>query len=127
MAKITVAGNALVITSKYSREEIKNVEKHAPQALTLLDEKKTPYFKLSQNGDGKVNKYGVSLNKTSNNGKACTTIIIDQNEALTRDWVAEEYSVLVNNMKKVEDQIEEAMLAVREQIETARTSIEVIE
>ena len=54
MAKIMVAGDAVVVTSDMKLEDIKLVKKYRPEALTLFEgegEEKEPVFKIGI-GDG---------------------------------------------------------------------------
>lgn len=77
MARVTVVGNAVVITSSMKLDDLKVVQKFRPDALVLRDEHNEPVFAIGiGTGNGAVNKYGVTFGGASRNaeGKAVATL-----------------------------------------------------
>ena len=77
MAKITVAGQAVVIASTLKLEDIKLLEKYRPEALVLTDEEKEPVFKIGTTyGVGTIGTYGASFSDESNDDQKLATITL---------------------------------------------------
>lgn len=79
MAKATIAGNALVITSEATLAELKTIEKLRPNALTLLggESGKEPMFRVATGccGEGTISANGAVFDgATHGDGKATITI-----------------------------------------------------
>ena len=64
MAKIIIAGDAIVVKSDEKLEDIKTLEKYMPKALSLFEEedgKKSEVFRVgSTNGQGSINQFCAS-------------------------------------------------------------------
>lgn len=63
MAKIVIAGDAIVVTSAMKLEDIKTIEKYRPNALTLMggEDGKEPIFAIgTTEGCGNINQVGAS-------------------------------------------------------------------
>lgn len=78
-AKIYIMGAAAVIVSGVKLEDWKLVEKHAPEALKIVDETGEPVFKvMTAPGSGSMNRYGVVWGSyVSEEGNATVTILLD--------------------------------------------------
>lgn len=64
MAKITVAGNAVVVTSAMKYDDLKTIAKYRPEAMTLMggEDGKEPIFAVSVcKGNGEINQYGATF------------------------------------------------------------------
>ena len=64
MAKITIAGDAVVITSAMKLEDIKTIEKYRAKALQLMggeNNKEVIFAMGTTRGTGSISKYGASL------------------------------------------------------------------
>lgn len=66
MAKVTVTGNAVVITSSIKFEDMKIIKKYRPDALVLYKgegKEKEAIFKIGigAGGNGDLNKYGATF------------------------------------------------------------------
>lgn len=63
MAKITIAGDSIVITSSKTLEAIKDLEKYRPKALRLYerdeDGSKTEVFRVASGSTGVINGNGA--------------------------------------------------------------------
>lgn len=80
MAKITVAGQAVVVTSSLKYDDIKLIAKYRPDALTLYseDEEKEPVFKIGlTDGVGTIGTYGAEFSQPAADGSASLTLIYE--------------------------------------------------
>ena len=82
MAKITIAGDAAVVTSAMKLEDIKTIEKYRPKELVLKggEDGKEPIFAVgTTNGAGNINAFGASFgDETRDDEKlACITLFLD--------------------------------------------------
>lgn len=108
MAKITIVGDAVVITSAMKLEDIKTVKKYRPDALTLKggEDGKEPIFKLGVcTGAGSISKYGAEFGSETHDDekKAVMTLICDCHEGNIKEAVADTIGAYVLNLNKLED------------------------
>lgn len=133
MAKISVAGNAVVVTSSLKLEDIKKVEKYRPAALTLMggeDGKEPLYAIASTNGEGSINKNGASFGAETRERKLATLTMIAPRAAVEGDikeYIADYFGESLDYLKE----LEESIPAVIEEIDNSRgrviESISVVE
>ena len=82
MAKIVIAGDAVVVTSAMKLEDIKTIEKYRPKELVLKggEDGKEPIFGVgTTHGAGNINAVGASFgSETRDDDKlACITLFLD--------------------------------------------------
>lgn len=124
-AKINVLGNACVITSSLTLEQIKTLEKYRPTALQLTekDEDGCPVttFAVSTGAEGKVGRYGITFNEPSRDDakKATVTVMIPNGIADAKSYVADKYGAIISNLNKVE----EAYATAAAEVEAERQAI----
>ena len=126
MAKITIAGEAIVVTSSLKLEDIKKVEKYRPKALYLMggEDGKEPIFRVSapKRGEGSINKVGAEFVDTTHDDDklACITMIFtgESGEDI-KEAVADEIGVAILNLNK----IEAAIPGVLREIEAEKASV----
>lgn len=126
MAKITIAGDAMVITSDAKLEDIKLIQKFMPKALTLkeFDEngKSVDTFKVgATDGEGSINEYGVSFGRESRDRQGLAIITIGIPDEI-EDAVAFAADVVGVPLMKL-NQLEETFGVVLEQIKKDRDAI----
>lgn len=107
MAKITIAGDAVVVTSELKLEDIKTIKKYRPAALVLKggDDGKEPIFKLGvANGAGSINKYGAEFGSETHDTekKAVMTLLCDCGEGDIKEVVADTIGAYVMTLNKLE-------------------------
>lgn len=117
MAKVTINGNALVITSVKKLEDIKAVSKYAPEALTLygVDDngKKCEDFKVGLGtGCGDINRFGVTFSDTTTNAQGLATVtigicVVDGGDV--KEYVADKFGASLRKLAQVEEQIAPAL------------------
>lgn len=94
----------VVIETDLTLEALGKLAKHNAKALELRDENGEITFKIACGSEAHISKYGIVFNKKTTAGNAALFI----EEALTREQIAENYSVALNNLKAIEEQAAEA-------------------
>lgn len=95
MAKTTIAGDAVVITSALKLEDIKTIEKYRPNELVLRggEDGKEPIFALGTTiGSGSINAVGTSFSREANDGSGLAVITMVMTGVPTedvKDWAAD--------------------------------------
>jgi len=119
VAKITIAGDAMVITSSKTLEEIKTLERYAPKALSLYDvddnNKPMEVFKVgSTDGEGSINQYGASFGSATHdaNGFATITMCVPKDVEDVVAYAADKVGAAVMKLNKVEEQFALALATV---------------
>ena len=106
MAKITIAGDAAVVTSAMKLEDIKTIEKYRPKELVLKggEDGKEPIFAVgTTNGAGNINSFGA---ETRDDEKlACITLFLDGVTGDVKDWVADRLGAAIINLNKLEEKL----------------------
>lgn len=125
MAKITIAGDAVVVTSALKLEDIKTIKKYRPKDLFLMggDDGKEPVFGIGvTDGCGGINEIGASFGRESNNAEKLATITMCVDDIAADDisgWVADHLGGAIINLNKLEKKLP----AVLEQIKVERAEI----
>ena len=107
MAKIVIAGDAVVVTSAMKLEDIKTIEKYRPKELVLKggEDGKEPIFGVgTTHGAGNINAVGASFgSETRDDDKlACITLFLD---GVVKDWVADRLGAAIINLNKLEEKL----------------------
>lgn len=123
MARITVIGGAVVITSAVKAEDIIKVAKYRPDALKLFggEDGKEEVFRIGVGATGSLNKFGAEFNGTSLDGSGCATITLGHNFSGedVKEKIADYFGVSILNLNKVEAQIPAAL----QEIEAEKANI----
>lgn len=126
MAKILIAGEAVVVTSALKLEDLKKVAKYRPKALYLYggEDGKEPVFGVcvANHGNGTINDVGAEFaNATRDDEKlACMTLVgICGAGKNIKTAVAEKIGPAVMQLNK----LEATLPAVLEEIEAERQAI----
>ena len=119
MAKITIVGDAIVITSAQKLEDIKMLEQYRPKALCLYETavggKKEEIFKLgTTDGAGSISQYGASFGSTTHDGEKLATITMSlpRNVDDVKQYAADIVGVAILSLNKVEEQFAGALAEV---------------
>lgn len=126
MAKIVIAGNAAVITSTKTLEDIKTLEKYNPKALILAEAEldclgnpmpntfKEVFKVATSSGKGSVSQHGVVFNGTSRGGDnfATVTITIPDEVEEVSEYVMDTIGEAIMRLNAVEANVSEALLEV---------------
>lgn len=124
MAKITIAGDAVVVTSTLKLEDIKTVAKYRPDALVLKggEDGKEPIFAVGvTEGTGNINEYGASFGRESHGAEKLAIITMGIGDVVgdVKEYVADSLGRAVVNLGKLEAQLP----AVLEAIAAEKTSV----
>lgn len=107
MAKIVIAGDAVVLTSELKLEDIKTIEKYRPEALILKggEDGKEPLFGLgTTDGPGEISQYGAEFsNETRDETKrAMMTLFINSESDNIKEVVADKLGSCIAMLNKLE-------------------------
>ena len=129
MAKIIIAGDAMVVESGHTLEAIKTLETYRPKALALYDEDGKETFRVSTTkGAGSIGAYGVNFNSVSKNGdkKAIITMQIPADTVDAKAYAEKVIGTAIINLNKVEAQFDDALTAVETEKAEVRENITVM-
>lgn len=123
MAKVTIVGDALVITSSLKLEDIKTVQKYRPEALILRGEKEEMLYAIcaSRGVEGTIDENGAAFcSETHDEHKnAVITMVLPRVEGDIKEWVADKIGQALTKLKK----LEETIPAVLEQVKAEKTAV----
>lgn len=117
MAKVTIAGNAVVITSAIKLEDLRSIKKYRPTALILKggEDGKEPVFAIDvTNGNGDINKYGACFGAaTRDDAKLATiTMVASVVEGDIKEFVADKLGSALINLNKLEETLPEVVQSI---------------
>lgn len=129
MAKIVIAGDAVVVTSTLKMEDIKTIEKYRPNDLVLKggEDGKEPIFALgTTTGTGSINSVGASFGKADSDGKAVITMVMQGVPTeKAKDWVADTLGAALMNLNTLEAKLPEVLSGISTQRATVMENISV--
>ena len=133
MAKIVIAGEAVIVTSSLKLEDLELVSKYRPKALTLYggEDGKEPLFKVAVGeGSGYINANGAVFGRTANDGSglACITMFaagIPAEEV--EEWVQDQIGGAILLLNKLEAAIPAIIGEVAAENAAIRGSITVLQ
>lgn len=111
MAKIVIAGDAVVVKSTLKLEDIRTIEKYRPKALVLKggEDGKEPIFAIgTTNGAGNINEVGASFGRESHDEEKLAVITMCTGGAVAGDikeWVADHIGSAIISLNKLEEQL----------------------
>ena len=108
MAKIVIAGDAVVITSAMKLEDLRDVKKYRPTALVLKggEDGNEPIFAINvTNGNGDINQYGASFGAATREEQqlATITLVAPGVEGDIKEFVADKLGSALINLNKLEE------------------------
>ena len=109
MAKIVIAGDAVVVKSDLNLKDIETIAKYQPKALTLMggEDGKEPIFAIGLTTDaGDINVNGASFGKADADGKATITMVMQGVPTeKAKDWVADRLGSAIMNLNALEEKL----------------------
>ena len=115
MAKITVNGDALTITTNITIEQYDKVMNFNPDLLKLKDEDGNEFFRVAYSPftKGDCSKYGITLASSTPEGKMFLTtenVVVGTHTSYEeeRKMIIEKYARIINNINMVEAAIASA-------------------
>lgn len=133
MAKITIAGDAVVVTSTVKFEDLKTVEKYYPEALVLMggEDGKEQVFKVgTTTGKGNLNRYGAEFGSATRDDRALATMTLPVPETEGEDvkeTVAETIGAYLMDLNEVEESIPAALAAIAAKKQAIMANITIAE
>lgn len=116
MSKITVAGNAVIVTSSVKFADILKLQKYAPDSLTLMggEDGKEPVFKIAAvpGSTGSINQYGVEFGAETRDEQKLATLTMAVSptaEGDIRELVADKIGAAIVNLNKLEQTLPQAL------------------
>ena len=130
MAKITIAGDAVVITSTLKLEDIKTIEKYRPKSLVLKggEDGKEPVFAIGSTAcAGSINNVGASFGSTTHNEEelACITMCLKGATGDVKEYVADKFGSAIMSLNKLEGTLPAVLSEIRAEKATVMGNISV--
>ena len=129
MAKIVIAGDAVVVKSTLNLEDIKTIAKYQPKALTLMggEDGKEPIFAVGVSTDaGDITVHGASFGRADGEGKATITMVtpgVPTEKA--KEWVADKLGAAITNLNALEAKLPSVLEGIAAQRATVMENITV--
>ena len=110
MPKVTIAGDAVVVSSSMKLDDLKTIAKYRPKALTLMggDNGKEPVFAIGiTSGPGSINNFGVSFGRESHDEQklATVTMVLKGATGDVAEHVADVLGAALISLGKLEAQL----------------------
>lgn len=116
--KVTIVGNALVLTSTLKYDTIVKMQKINPEALTIFakeNDELMEIFKIMPGKVGTISKAGIVFATKDKNGYATVTDLIPECVKDKKEWVKDNYASVLFMLA----QLEEAVADAEEQVDKA--------
>lgn len=131
MAKVIVAGNAVVINSSVKLDDLKMVAKYRPEALTLMGGEKgtDPVFSIFvAPGKGSISNIGaVFSEETRDDAKLATMTMVVDPDGDIKEFVADEIGQALINLSKLEEKLPEVVEEIKAERAAVLDSIEIVQ
>lgn len=133
MAKLTIVGSAVVVTSGLKTSDIKKVAKYNPSGLTLSEKddagKKKAVFMIGYDEKGgSLNNNGALFNATNSDGFASLTIQLGAMKADAREGYAKDkFGYGMISLNKLEAEFADAAKKVDDDFTAMSGSITVVD
>jgi hypothetical protein len=109
MAKLSLLGNAVVITSAMKLEDIRTIEKYNKDALILKEDvegKKVPVFGVATGSTGEINQNGATFaDATRDDDKFAQITLCTCAAGITGDvkeWLADKFGKAIVRLNQLE-------------------------
>ena len=110
--KVRVIGCACIIFSAFTPDELRDLQRYIPDAMTMRSESGEPVFAISldEASPGSLNKYGAVFSKrTTSSGNATITILIDPECDDPEEAVRESLGSAILNLVDMEEKLMKRM------------------
>lgn len=120
MAKIVIAGDAIIVTSSMKLADIQTIQKYRPSELVLKggEDGKEPIFAIGvTNGAGNINEVGASFGRTSHDEEkfATITMVTDGVTGDIKEWVADRIGCAIISLNKLEEKLPAVLAEIEDQ------------
>ncbi len=129
MAKVKIVGDAFVISTVLTLEELKSLKKFNPKALVLFDaeNKKEAIFGIDVGDTARISEMGITFTSADNEGKASATFTISTGLSAVekKQKVADMFGRAILNLNALESVIGTQLADFNEAVAEIEASIEV--
>lgn len=130
MAKVVIAGDAVVVTSSIKLEDLRDVKKYRRDALILKggEDGKEPIFAIDVvDGIGDINHNGVAFGSATRDGDglATVTLVAPGVEGDIKEFVADHLGSALINLCKLEETLPEVVQSIADEKARVMSSITV--
>ena len=126
--KVTVAGDAIVITSTLPLEDIKTVAKYRPKELTLYggEDGKEPLFAIGV-GFESINQFGINFSTAARTeGKeAQITVSLPRDTKEPKDYISDTYGAALIALGKLEEKLPGVIAEIEAEKAAIQANIEI--
>jgi hypothetical protein len=129
MAKITIMGDAAVVTSQIKTKDLETLKKFKPTALKLVDkDKKETYFCADEGEKASFSKHGIVFTGTDGNGNAIATLALPTGLEADKkaDYVKNNYGYGLLNLNVLEAQVNEVVEDTADEFAAMAENIQVL-
>lgn len=117
MANINLVGDALVVTSAITFEDLKTVQKYKPTALTIREKDEEDGWKdvytIGVGDNGGINQYGATFSGASRDAKKLATLTVKfsapADPAQAKAQIADKYGFAISCINRIEAGIQGAL------------------
>ena len=130
MARITIAGDAVVVTSALKLEDIKTIAKYRPDELILKggEDGKEPIFGIGvTSGCGSINEIGASFGRESHDDDKLAIITMSAGEVSgdVKEWVADCIGGAIIKLNKLEEKLPAVLAEIADEKAAVMSNISV--
>lgn len=131
MAKIVIAGDAVVVTSELTLEDYRTIEKYRPETLIVKggETGREPVFRVGTTKQtGEINQYGASFGAESHDGNRLATITLiglADNGADIKEAVADKLGKAIIQLNKLEETLPDVLAEIQAEKTTIMSNITV--
>lgn len=131
MAKITIAGNAVVVTSSMKFEDLQLIKKYRPKALALKggEDGKETIFQIfvGSNGSGSINEEGAVFCGPDHTEEKLAVITMGLAvEGNVKETIADQIGYPVMKLNKLEALLPAVVKEIRAEKETVLSNINIV-
>lgn len=113
--RITIAGNAMILTSKLKLETIQKMEKYNPKALCLIEvdknDEETEVFRIASGKLSSISKYGITFAEANSKGNAIATVLFPEGINDKKQYIKDNFANVMFMLEDLEDAVETACTA----------------
>ena len=125
--KLVTGYDTVTIVSSITMEELKKAQRFCPEALTLVKDK-IPVFKVTSGYASSIDTLGIVFAEITNSGECFATMGMEtmplEPEEL-KEIIRDEFGLTLVNLRKVEDQVHNALDELSDTLDTIDESIEI--
>lgn len=134
MARLSITGNAVVITSAVKLEDIRKVEKYNKDALVLTEEidgEKVQVFRVATGAVGGINNNGATFSDETRDGDKFAQITLGDCAkdvaGDVKEWAADKFGKALTRLNQLEKTIPAVLEGIANEKAAAMANITVVQ